>query len=93
MQNKYLALAVVILCVLCIPLIGMQLSTEVNWTALDFVTAAVLLFGTGMLSLKLYSKSRSSKYFLVLLILVILAFILVWVEMAVGIFDSPISGS
>jgi len=93
MQNKYLALAVVILCVLCIPLIGMQLSTEVNWTALDFVTAAVLLFGTGMLSLKLYSKSRSSKYFLVLLILVILAFILVWVKMAVGIFDSPISGS
>jgi len=93
MQKKLIALAVVILCVLCIPLIGMQLSTEVNWTALDFVIAAVLLFITGLLSLKFYSKSRTSKYFLVLLILVILAFIMVWVEMAVGIFNSPISGS
>jgi hypothetical protein len=93
MQTKHLHLAVILLCILCIPLIATQFSTEVNWTVLDFVTAAVFLFGTGLLSLKLYSKSRTSKYYLILFILVLLAFILVWVEMAVGIFDSPISGS
>jgi len=71
----------------------MQFSTEVNWTVLDFAMAALLLFGTGLLTMKLYSKIKTSKYYLVLLILVLLAFILVWAELAVGIFNTPISGS
>jgi len=71
----------------------MQFSTEVNWSVLDFVIAAVLLFGTGLLSMKLYPKIKTSKYYIVLLILVLLAFILVWVELSVGIFNTPISGS
>jgi len=71
----------------------MQFSTEVNWSVLDFVIAALLLFGTGLLSMRLYAKIKTSKYYLVLLVLVFLVFILLWAELAVGIFNSPISGS
>ena len=71
----------------------MQFSTEVDWSVLDFVIAALLLFCTGLLSMKLYSKINTSKHYIVLLILVLLVFILIWAELAVGIFNTPISGS
>ena len=91
--SKYFVLVIIILSILSIPLIGMQFSTEVNWSVLDFVIAATLLFSTGLLSMKLYTKIKTYKYYLVILILVLLAFILLWTELAVGIYNSPISGS
>jgi len=93
LHSKNTILVVIILCILSIPLIAMQFSTEVNWSLNDFVIAAILLFGTGLLTIMLYSKIKTSKYYLVLLIIIILAFILLWAELAVGIFNSPISGS
>ena len=93
LHSRNTILGVIILCILSIPLIAMQFSTEVDWSLNDFAFAALLLFGTGLLTIMLYSKIKTSKYYLVLLIIVVLAFILLWAELAVGIFNSPISGS
>jgi hypothetical protein len=71
----------------------MQFSTEVNWSVLDLGFAAILLLGTGHLSIKLYTKIKTYKYYLILIILVLLVLILIWAKLAVGIFNSPISGS
>ena len=50
MKNKRLiAIVFAVAFLLLIPLTAMQFTDEVNWTLLDFVTAGVLLLGTGLL--------------------------------------------
>ena len=71
---------------LLVPLLAMQLTSEVNWTALDFGAAAVLLGATGLgyevlARLRLRAGSR-----MVLGLAMAAALILIWVELAVGIF-------
>jgi hypothetical protein len=78
---------------LLVPLLAMQFTTEVNWSAFDFAVAAVLLFGTGLLiELVLRKAARPAiKKGLVFLIAVLL--LLIWAELAVGVFGSPLAGS
>ena len=79
--------------VLLIPLVAMQFTDEVNWSLLDFAIAAVLLFGTGLLVLFIFNKVRNSVTRIVLLVVVLLFLLLTWMELAVGLFGTPFSGS
>lgn len=83
-----LGIAIVIL---IIPLIAMQFTSEVNWDIGDFIIAGILLFGTGILLELILAKSKKYKTLLILTVIVLL--LLIWMEMAVGIFGSPIAGS
>jgi len=79
---------------LMVPLVAMQFTREVNWTAGDFVAAAVLLAGTGMLfevaaAARLYTRRAR----LSAVAVIALGFALVWAELAVGIVGSPAAGS
>ncbi len=82
---------------LLVPLIAMQFSKEVNWELRDFVIAGVLLFGTGLLiELILRTVLRTVKnrlHRVLLLAFTILALLLIWIELGVGIFGSPFAGS
>jgi pilus assembly protein TadC len=73
--------------VLLVPLIGMQFTPQVNWTAFDFAVAAIMLLGAGLLYwlFSLVIRSRAQRIVLGLIAATILAAI--WVELAVGIFD------
>lgn len=84
-------LAVAIL--LSIPFIAMQFTTEVNWSLFDFVVAGVLLLGTGLLCELVLRTIRKREYRLALVGAILLALVLIWIELAVGIFGSPIAGS
>ena len=78
---------------LVIPLMAMQFSNEVNWTLSDFVVAAILLFGTGLLLelvLRKVTKTKNRVFFAAIIIVLLL---IIWVELAVGIFGSPLAGS
>lgn len=78
---------------LSIPLIAMQFTQEVNWDVFDFLVAFVffsLLF-TAIEGILLWKASLKTK--LISLLILLLAFMLLWAEMAVGIFNSPIAGS
>ncbi|QNA90984.1 hypothetical protein G4G28_06560 [Massilia sp. Dwa41.01b] len=79
--------------ILCIPAIAMLFTKEVNWGPGDFLVAAVLLGGTGLglefATLRL--ATGKSRVFAGMAIL--LAFLLVWAELAVGIVGSPLAGS
>ena len=69
-----------------IPLISMQFTDEVNWGKLDFSVAAILLvvlFSVHEL-FEMRIKSDSKKRLAILFSIII--FIIVWVELAVGIF-------
>ena len=94
MKNKRVLVIIgIVSTMLLIPLIAMQFTDEVNWTLTDFVVAGVLLFGIGLLISVTLTKLRDSKYKGVILFAIIILFLLIWAELAVGIFGSPFAGS
>jgi len=72
-------------CVLLIPLIAMQLTTAVRWGPVDFLVMGALIFGTGSLFV-LAARRLARKYWLPVGVLLALAFLYAWAELAVGIF-------
>ena len=94
MKNKrFMGILLTIAVLLCIPLIAMQFTNEVVWTLSDFIIAGVLLLGTAIVIevVARNVKSRNARFGMIIGILFLL--LLVWAEMAVGIFGSPIAGS
>jgi ABC-type cobalt transport system substrate-binding protein len=94
LKNKRLiVILLAISMLLLIPLIAMQFTDEVNWTLFDFVIAGALLFGTGLLSELIMRKIKKINYRIVLLFVLFAALLLIWAELAVGIFGTPFSGT
>jgi len=89
MQNKRLIIVFLVLSfLLLIPLIAMQFTDEVNWTIIDFVIAGGLLFGAGVISEIVLRKINSLNHKVGLLSAILIIVILIWIELAVGIFGS-----
>ena len=88
---KFILLTVVFL--LLIPLIAMQFSNEVNWTPLDFIVAGILLLGTGLIFELVMRKVTKTQHRIALCIAILAALLIVWAELAVGIFGTPFAGS
>lgn len=78
---------------LLIPLIANNLTSEVNWDLPDFLIAAVLLMGTGLTIEFILRKIKIKKNRFILVLGLLLTLILVWMELAVGIFGTPLAGS
>jgi len=79
--------------ILAIPLVAMQFTEEVDWGLFDFLIGGILLFSTFLLLNFAFQKFKKSNYRWMIVIGIILTFILVWAELAVGIFGSPFAGS
>lgn len=73
-------------CLLMIPLVGMQLSPEVNWTPSDFLIAGALIFTTGLLLD--FAFRKADQYRAAAIITIIFLFLWIWAELAVGIFTN-----
>ncbi len=94
MQNKRLIIILITsLIILFIPLIAMQFTDEVNWTLFDFVIAGILLIGTGLICEITLRKIKKTKYRIAILLAILVVLLLIWAELAVGIFGSPFSGN
>ncbi len=78
---------------LTIPMLGNIFSKEVNWTAADFLIAGILLFTTAFLINLVRNKIKKQSRKIMLSIFILLALVLIWLELAVGIFGSPFAGS
>lgn len=83
----------VTLCLLAIPAIGMLFSDDVNWGPEDFLVAGFLIFGLGVLIALARQRISKKRRRIVVIAFGILVFLLLWGELAVGIFDSPIAGN
>ncbi len=79
--------------VLLLPLVAMQFTSEVQWTASDFVVAGVLLFGTGLLIELVLRETKKGAWRILAVLGLMLLFLLTWLELAVGIFGSPWAGT
>ena len=80
------------LCPLLIPLIAMIISDEVQWSAFDFLIMGGLLISFALIGNYIYTSFKDKKRTWLLYILG-LVFLLIWAELAVGIFNSPVAGN
>lgn len=95
MKNSKITLMVysVAVSLLAVPLIAMQFSDQVKWSAFDFAVAGVLLFTTAtMITLILKYVTKASSKFIYVSVAIIVLF-LIWAELAVGIFGTPFAGN
>ncbi|NVN18565.1 hypothetical protein GUA46_09435 [Muricauda sp. HICW] len=93
-QNKRLiTILAIALSILLIPFIAMGFTNEVNWSVFDFLLIGVLLFGAGLVLELILRKVKTLRYRIILGIALFAVLLLVWVELAVGIFGTPLAGS
>ncbi len=79
--------------ILLVPAVAMRFTREVNWGPGDFLVAGILLAGIGSLYVLLTLKLRTAQQRRAIGGGLLLTLLLVWAELAVGIFGSPIAGS
>ncbi|MEP7212835.1 MAG: hypothetical protein ABI791_07155 [Acidobacteriota bacterium] len=94
-QNKRLTgIVVTVAILLLIPFLAMKLGGGgVNWSPLDFVAAAVLLFGTGLACEFVLRTVKKFEYRIAICAVILIALALIWIELAVGLFGTPFAGS
>lgn len=93
-QNKRLVtILTTATALLLIPLIAMNFTNDVNWKFFDFLVAGVLLIGTGLTLEFILRKIKTLRYRILFGIALFLVLILIWAELAVGIFGTPFAGS
>lgn len=92
-KKRFIMILMTVLLLLCIPLIAMQFTKEVQWDVADFLIMGMLLIGTACLCEFTMRKFRNVKHRLLICGAILLIFFLVWGELAVGIFGTPFAGS
>lgn len=86
-QNKRLIIILVTATLLLfVPFTAMQFTAEVKWTLADFITAAVLLYGTGISCEFVLRKVKAKKIRITMCVLLLVILLLIWIQLAVGIF-------
>lgn len=94
MTNKRLIVIVlVVILLLLIPLIAMQFTNEVNWTLIDFVVAGFLLLISSLMCERVLRKVDKIKHRFAICIAILVALLIIWAELAVGIFGTPFAGT
>lgn len=78
---------------LMVPLVAMQFTGEVNWTLFDFLVMGALIVGTGVTFELALMKADTIGYRAASGVALTSAFLLVWVNLAVGIIGSSAQGA
>lgn len=80
------------LVLLLVPFILTNNLESFNWSSEDFIIAGLLIFSC--LSVVSYIKEKlGNQNKTITIILVIILFLIIWIELAVGVFGSPFAGS
>ena len=92
-STRILLIPGIALSLLLIPLIGMQVSDDVDWSTFDFIIMGILLLGTGLIIEFALRKFKTFKSRVIACGIILGIFFLIWAELAVGIFGTPFAGS
>lgn len=84
--HDLLRVIIVTAAVLMIPLVSMQFTNEVAWDSFDFAVAGTLVGVTGLLFVALFRSVSKPAYRVLGGVGLAGMFLLVWAELAVGIF-------
>ena len=75
--------------ILLVPLVAMQLTREVKWSPFDFTVMGSLLFAVGVVYEFFVRRLESRRLRIGGTVLLLVAFLLVWLELAVGLVGAP----
>lgn len=93
-QNKRLTgILVTVALLLLVPLVAMQFTSQVKWSPFDFIIAGTLLLGTGLLCELVIRKVTKRNHRIAICAAILIALLLIWIELAVGIFGTPFAGN
>ena len=81
------------LLLLLFPFVGTLVSNEVNWSFFDFIVMGMLILLVSFGIKQIIKKTNSMHYRIILIGSILLVFLLVWAELAVGIFGTPFAGN
>lgn len=81
------------LLLLFFPLVGTLVSNEVNWSFFDFIVMGILILSLSFGIKQVITTTKNTIYRILIIGMILLVFILIWVELAVGIFDTPFAGN
>lgn len=81
------------LLLLLFPLVGTLVSNEVNWSFFDFIVMGMLILLVSFGIKQIIKRTNSMHYRILLIGSILLIFLLVWAELAVGIFGTPFAGN
>jgi hypothetical protein len=90
--KRRVGITIGILALLMMPLVAMQFTDEVQWTAFDFIVAGALLLALGFSIEIIIRHVQTATFRIVALMLVLLVFLFLWAELAVGIIGTPLGG-
>lgn len=79
--------------ILAVPFVAMMLTEQVNWSMSDFLVAGLLLTSLGFAGRWILSNVRPLHYKVISVLLLLSVLIIIWLELAVGIFGSPFAGN
>lgn len=91
--KNIIRIALVVGIILLVPLVAMQFTSEVVWNLADFVIMGILLFVTGLAIELTWEKLVKSVYRISGITVIIITFLIIWAELAVGLFGTPWAGS
>jgi Na+/H+ antiporter NhaA len=91
--KRFLSILAIVASLLLIPLVAMLFTTEVNWTASDFIIMGLLLTTAATAIDFAWRKLKTFRYRWVVCGVILFVFFLIYAELAVGIFGSPLAGS
>jgi hypothetical protein len=86
-QKSLIAVAFATFALLLIPAVAMQFSPDVSWGPGDFLAAGILLFGAGAICVLGFRHVKRFSRRIALIGVVGFGLVLVWAELAVGLFD------
>jgi hypothetical protein len=92
-NKRFFIFLLAVAIILCIPLFAMLFTEEVNWNLMDFAVAGSLLVGTALTIEFILQRIKSTNHRIILAMILLLGLVLIWIELAVGIFGSSIAGS
>ncbi|MFV8372875.1 hypothetical protein [Flavobacterium sp. LB2P74] len=93
-ENKRgIAIVLTVVFLLLIPLIVMQFTDAVNWNLADFVVAGILLLGTSLVCELVMRKVKKTNHRIILCAFILVVLLLIWIELAVGLFGTPFAGA
>ena len=78
---------------LLIPLIGMTITDEINWSPFDFIFMGSLLIFLSVGINFVSNRAKNLKNRVLYIGILVIIFMLIWAELAVGLFGTPFAGS
>ena len=71
----------------------MFFTNEVNWSSKDFILAGIILLSTGLTIELIIRKVNKKRNQLILLMCILALLLILWIELAVVVFGTPLAGS